>query len=119
MRRWTEEVADIAREIRQERDMRLVKVEWLDSYGCSTDWTPLDEIDDSRQTCTSVGYLAQEGDHTLVIVPHLSQDNPDTGHTASGCGDMAIPRQAVVRVVDLIEEEKPPLRRRGQARNCP
>lgn len=83
--------------------MRLVKVEWVDSYGCSTDWTPLEDIKDSRQLCTSVGYLAQEGEHTLVIVPHVSNDNPEIGHATSGCGEMAIPRQAVVRMVELAE----------------
>lgn len=80
--------------------MRLVLIEWLDSYGCSTNWQELADCNPDVLKCQSVGWLLYDGDECKVIVPHLSEH----GHANTapqGCGDMAIPTQAVVRIVDL------------------
>jgi len=91
--------------------MKLVLVEWVDSYGCSATWeqfsTPLDQP--RVMTCRSVGWLAHDGDDAKVLVPHVAQlgDAPPS----QGCGDMTIPSRAVVRMVDLHEpaaEAAPP-----------
>ncbi len=48
----------------------LVRIEWVDSFGCQTDWSPLDNVKDVRHACVSVGYLVEDGQHVKVVVPH-------------------------------------------------
>lgn len=75
--------------------MRLVYVEWLDSFGCSSSWQKLDIESCEPMVCKSVGWLLHDGPTCKVIVPHVS------GVTNEGCGDMTIPTVAVVRMTDL------------------
>lgn len=81
--------------------MRLVLVEWVDSYGCSPSWTSLDQpMPPPRvMTCKSVGWLAHDGPDCKVLVPHLAKVGPDDPD--QGCGDMTIPACAVTRMLDL------------------
>ena len=80
--------------------MRLVLVEWQDSYGCSANWQTLEGVECAPLTCRSVGWLFKDGDDFKVIIPHLSDpDHPSISQ--QGCGDMAIPTRAIVRIVDL------------------
>lgn len=86
--------------------MRLVMVEWLDSFGCSASWTPLGSPTPTPLVCRSVGWLAYDGKDCKVVVPHVAgEDEPDA---RQGCGDMTIPTVAVRRIVDLS-----PRRRKG------
>ena len=83
--------------------MRLVLVEWIDSFGCSSDWAELDgEAQPEPMVCRSVGWLLADGGDCKVIVPHIA-DVPDAKQ--QGCGDMAIPVACIRRLVDL---EVPP-----------
>lgn len=75
--------------------MRLVYVEWVDSFGCSPSWQKLDVETCEPMVCKSVGWLLHDGPSCKVIVPHLSEG------TNEGCGDMTIPSAAVVRMSDL------------------
>ena len=75
--------------------MRLVPVEWLDSYGCSAVWQELDGCDAKPMVCRSVGWLLHDGDDCKVIVPHLAES------AEQGCGDMTIATAAILRIVDL------------------
>lgn len=77
--------------------VRLVLVEWLDSYGCSSDWQSLDNVSVQVMTCRSVGWLLHEDDRYKVIVPHISDA------TRQGCGDMTIPSASIVSLRDLVE----------------
>ncbi len=81
--------------------MRLVLIEWVDSFGCSTDWTPLEGNAPEVLVCRSVGWLLHDGDDCKTIVPHISSEHP--GAERQGCGDMTIPNSAVVRIVELEE----------------
>jgi len=38
---------------------RLVLIEWLDSYGGTTGWKPLEDCTPDLFTCRSVGWLLQ------------------------------------------------------------
>ena len=78
-------------------DMKLVLVEWEDSFGCASDWERLDGCKPQVQTCRSVGWMLYNGDDCKVIVPHVA---PKSGH---GCGDMTIPTRAIVRIAELAE----------------
>ena len=79
--------------------MRLVLIEWVDSFGCSPNWTPMSEDQPEPMICKSVGWLAHDGTSCKVVVPHIADS------AEQGCGDMTIPNEAIRRVVDL---EAPP-----------
>jgi len=82
--------------------MRLVLVEWLDSYGCSSSWQGVEEpLRPPRvMTCRSVGWLAHDGAECKVLIPHLAVVGDD--EPKQGCGDMTIPTVAVVRIEELV-----------------
>ena len=80
--------------------MRLVLVDWLDSYGCSSDWRLVESCNPKVLHCHSVGWILHEDEQCLVIVPHLSDpEHPSAPQQA--CGDMTIPRKAIVSMTDL------------------
>jgi hypothetical protein len=75
--------------------VRLVYVEWLDSFGCSSSWQKLAVEDYAPMVCKSVGWLLHDGPTCKVVVPHVSDG------TNEGCGDMTIPTAAIVALADL------------------
>ena len=79
--------------------MRLVLIEWLDSYGCSSKWQDLDGCYARPLICRSVGWLVQDRDDCKVIVPHITDSSTDTPQ--QGCGDMTIPTKAILQIIDL------------------
>lgn len=77
----------------------LVLVEWVDSFGCEADWKVIEGPAPEALICRSVGWLLHDDDKCLTIVPHLS--TPHTKAEPQGCGDMTIPKVAVVRMFVL------------------
>ena len=47
--------------------MRLVLIEWLDSYGCSSQWQDLQGASPAPLTCKSVGWLVHDADDCKVL----------------------------------------------------
>jgi len=81
--------------------VRLVLVEWVDSFGCSSEWVKLEgNLDHQPIVCRSVGWLYYDGEDCKVIIPHLA-DVP--GDLQQGCGDMTIPTPSIRRLCDLKE----------------
>ena len=85
----------------QEALMRLVLIEWLDSYGCTTGWKSLDDVTPDVLTVRSVGWLLHDTELVKVIVPHLVEPNAETRIAAQGRGDMTIPCAAIISVKDI------------------
>jgi len=81
--------------------MKLVKIEWADSYGVSSSWEEISDIKDIKHVCISVGYLALDGDNIKVIVPHISPSNEEIGSCLQGCGNMSIPVQSIIKITEL------------------
>lgn len=82
--------------------MRLVIVEWVDSFGCSSSWQELAEDCQPKPiVCRSVGWLFRNERDCKVIVPHIA-DVPD-GAPQQGCGEMTIPTKSIRRMIDLAE----------------
>jgi hypothetical protein len=80
--------------------MRLVLVEWIDSFGCSNSWETIsDDLKPEIPICKSVGWLAYDGEDCKVVVPHLAEATKAS--KKQGCGEMTIPSQSILRVVDL------------------
>jgi len=65
--------------------VRLVLIDWLDSYGASPSWQKLKETDPSIMRCRSVGWLTHDGKDYKVIVPHVSDPEHSTA-PAQGWG---------------------------------
>ena len=83
--------------------MRLVMVEWVDSFGCSSKWEELDEeCKPEPILCRSVGWLFRDGPECKVVIPHVAEIH-DTQPT-QGCGDMTIPTNCIRRICDLVEK---------------
>ena len=78
--------------------MKLVLVEWLDSHS-GRGWQDMEQIEGAAQPlfCRSVGWLVAESDDCKVLVPHLAGDK-DGKILAQGCGDLAIPARAILKM---------------------
>ena len=83
-------------------------IEWLDAYGCSTEWRPIASLDNEKaMVCKSVGWLNDDdapNREYVTIVPHLTT----VGHPNAeeqGCGDMTIARRAILTVFKLTAGE--------------
>lgn len=88
------------------RDHQLVMIEWLDSFGVGPAWEPIyDETELKLPVCVSVGYVVKENDSAICVVPHVFPADEEIGAVKSGCGDMTIPRAAIVRTVNLQTAE--------------
>lgn len=78
--------------------MRLVLVEWLDSRR-GEGWTRLEdlELDNAIIKCKSVGWVLAQDRSSLTLAGHIGE-NP-----AQCCGDMTIPRKAILKIRTLKE----------------
>jgi len=82
--------------------MNLVLIEWLDSFGCSSDWQAL-EVDNFKPlVCRSVGWLLHDGDDCKVVVPHVTEVI-NGSVSKQGCGDMTIPTKSIISISKLSE----------------
>ena len=80
---------------------KLAYVEWVDSYGCSSQWESTKDVKALVHTCYSVGWVVKETEDTLVVVPHLSPANAAIDADEQGCGEMAIPLKSIIERVEL------------------
>ena len=78
-------------------DYPLVLIRWRDAYGCTPNWYSMKEaIEPPPHECLSVGWRVKETDEVVVVVPHLSGEQQEIGAEEQGCGDMTIPKSAIV-----------------------
>lgn len=89
--------------------LRLVLIEWLDAFGCSSTWEEVGDVHPRAMRCRSVGWLVHDGEDCKVVVPHLSEADHDDVKQ-QGCGDMTIPTCTIRYMVDLT----PPARGGGR-----
>lgn len=82
--------------------MKLVLIEWVDSFGCSSSWQDLDKNYETKPIiCRSVGWLFRDGTDCKVIVPHVAPMPDDA--PPQGCGDMTIPTKSIISIVDVVD----------------
>lgn len=83
-------------------------IEWLDSFGCGSNWQHIDHERLSRisfrHNCISVGFVIFENDDCVVIASHFSPENESIGAEESACGDMTIPKASIVKRIVIIRE---------------
>ncbi len=82
----------------------LVKVEWFDSYGCHSSWLETRDLAKKAgpHVCFSVGWLIEDNQDVIVIVPHLSPANDEIDAEEQGSGDMTIPKVSIISREILI-----------------
>lgn len=84
--------------------MRLVLIEWVDSFGCSSEWQEIpDKLDSHVLICYSVGWLIQDNDKCKVLIPHVAITDSDLPN--QGCGDMVIPTKSVLSMTEIMVTE--------------
>lgn len=83
------------------RTDRLVLIEWTDACGgMRQGWKPTaDMIGRKPHPCRSVGWIIEDADTHIVLVPHLSNDG-------DGDGELTIPKGWTQRIVDLVVRPK-------------
>ena len=81
--------------------MKLVNVKWVDSFGVTSSWEDIDDIDISEMVVKSVGYVVKESDDCIAIAANITMGD----HTVcrpQACGVMTIP---IVTIVEMKEME--------------
>ena len=76
-------------------------ITWKDSLGSSPTWEHLPEKPVQTHICVSVGFLIQDNQDNVLLVPHLSPENKEIGVKDTGCGDMTIPKAAIIKQIQL------------------
>ena len=98
-------------EMMDKPEARLVYIKWHDAIGCGSQWEDLDDI---KKYCeplviATVGWIVADSATGILVVPHMysgQEPHPRTGQ--QGCGDMVIPKSAIVSIEDLavLEPDK-------------
>jgi hypothetical protein len=76
----------------------LVRIDWYDSRR-GEGWIPVSEIEVGVAHCVSVGWIIAHDNCSITITSHFG-DIPD-----QICGDMSIPRMAILRIKKLADGE--------------
>jgi len=83
--------------------MRLVLVEWLDAEGgIRSGWRPVKDMSREPVPCKSVGWLKDDDDNMLLVIPHLGT----AGNEHIGDGEIRIPKGWATKITDLIEKKR-------------
>jgi hypothetical protein len=97
--------------------MRLVIVDWVDSYGCPAGWESLKFDTDLRCLhVRSVGWLLQDGRESKTLVPHLS-DPAYSSTNPQAAGRLTIPTRSILKIHTLTDprsSQPPPKKSRRQ-----
>jgi hypothetical protein len=72
----------------------LIAVQWLDSHY-RPGWTT-ESAAESAVTCYSVGWLIRDGKESLTLAASITDES-----CPQRCGEMTIPRVAVIRIDKL------------------
>lgn len=76
----------------------MVRVEWVDSYGCAASWSSVEEIELVTCPCVSIGFLVAETNDCVAVMPHSAKS---PGGTHQGMGELVIPRAAITSIQRL------------------
>ena len=75
---------------------KIVLIEWVDSYSVYEQWDFLKDLKEPEIIkCKSVGFIVNETDESILIMPHISGDNE------AGKGGICIPKIAIIKRTEL------------------
>ena len=77
--------------------MKLVFIDWVDSSRLEG-WQNLDGLGRLGEdlSCRSVGWLFQENEESIIIVPHVAL-NGEGGSPGQAYGCLSVPKKAILR----------------------
>lgn len=81
--------------------MKIELIKWVDTFGCAQGWEFEDEIERKVTTVSSVGFVREETEKYVLLIPHISDAERKQ---VAGC--ICIPRKQIVERVELVKEEK-------------
>lgn len=81
--------------------MKIELIKWVDTFGCAQGWEFEDEIERKVTTVSSVGFVREETEKYVLLVPHISDAERKQ---VAGC--ICIPRKQIVERLELVKEEK-------------
>lgn len=83
-------------------------IRWIDSVATYGGWHTIESMKaDVRMECHSVGYVFEETEDYVLLVSHWHPEQEYKGNEKvemSGCGDMAIPKVAIVERRVIMKE---------------
>ena len=80
---------------------KLVMVTWADATGAGSEWQFRDDdFVSGIAVVESVGWLIQEDDEFVVVLPHYARNSHDQIKD-QGIGEMSIPRCSIRSITDL------------------
>jgi len=68
-------------------------IKWIDSYGVSSSWEDITDVEMWPVVCTSVGVLVKETKDYVVLCPHCIPSNETVKEQK--CDKMVIPKVAI------------------------
>ena len=75
---------------------KIVLIEWVDSYSVYEQWDFLKGLKEPEIIkCKSVGFIVNETEESILIMPHISGDNE------AGKGGICIPKIAIIKRTEL------------------
>jgi hypothetical protein len=75
---------------------KIVLIEWLDSYSVYEQWDFLKDLKEPEIIkCKSVGFIVNETNESILIMPHISGDNE------AGKGGICIPKLSIIKRTQL------------------
>jgi hypothetical protein len=79
-------------------NFKLVLIEWVDSYSVYEQRDFIKYIKDPEIVkCKSVGFLIKETDESILILPHISNENE------AGMGGICIPKISITKITEIYE----------------
>jgi len=76
--------------------MKLVLIEWIDSYSVYEQWDFLSDLEEPKVIkCKSVGFVVKETKESIMIIPYIS------GEDEGGKGGICIPKICIVSTTEL------------------
>ena len=85
-------------------DYKIVRVEWVDSYYCCKQWSPMESVIDEINVnhCISVGFLIADKDDCICVVADID-DIYSNQHNVSG--GTVIPKCAIIGMKEMEEKK--------------
>lgn len=79
-------------------EYKIKKIKWLDSYGCTNRWHPIEQITE-KLICETVGYVISETDELISLANSIAYETEETVEQANGV--MTISKVSIIEETEL------------------
>jgi hypothetical protein len=69
-------------------------IKWLDSYGCTSTWRPIEPIE-TLMECETVGFVVSETEEIISLANSISYETEHTHEQANGI--MTIVKKCIIK----------------------